>query len=73
LKDKVRILQRGKNLKNDIPAAWDILLYPTCMTSGFAYEYFQAQERYQKNVSKYILDKYLPQAIENGFQDYEIS
>ncbi len=56
-----------------MPAAWDILLYPTCMTSGFAYEYFQAQERYQKNVSKYILDKYLPQAIENGFQDYEIS
>jgi hypothetical protein len=43
------------------------------MTTGFGYEYLQAQQRYNRNVCGYILDKYLPMAIENGFEDYEIS
>ena len=56
-----------------MPAPWDIVLYPSLMTAGFAYQYFQAQKRYNTNVCKYILDKYLPQAVENGFEDYQIS
>jgi hypothetical protein len=43
------------------------------MTGGFGYQYIEAQTRYNRNVCEYILGKYLPQAIENGFQDYQIS
>lgn len=32
--------------------------------------YFRAYDRYYQQVCKYFIDKYLPEAIENGFQDY---
>lgn len=35
--------------------------------------YLRAYDRYYEKVSKYFIDKYLPQAIENGFEDYQIS
>lgn len=35
--------------------------------------YLRAYDRYYEKVSKYFLDKYLAQAIENGFEDYQIS
>jgi hypothetical protein len=57
-------------LKTDQPAKWDSLLYAVSMTSGFGYQYFASQKRYNTNVCEYILNKYLPQAIENGFEDY---
>lgn len=53
-----------------MPAMWDLGLFPVCMTVGFGYQYLEAQERYNTNVCKYILNKYLPQAISNGFEDY---
>ena len=56
-----------------MPAIWDPFLYGVCMTGGFGWQYFEAQQRYNKNVCWYILNKYLPQAIENGFEDYQIS
>lgn len=40
---------------------------------SFFYAYYIAEERYYQQVQKYLLNKYLPQAIENGFVDYEIS
>ncbi len=57
-------------MKTDQPAKWDSLLYAVSMTSGFGYQYFASQKRYNTNVCEYILNKYLPQAIENGFEDY---
>jgi len=54
---------RGKNIKTDTPAKWDILLYPLLMTTGFGYEYLESHKRYNKNVCNYILNKYLAQAV----------
>ena len=32
--------------------------------------YLKAHERYYEQVPKRFLDRYLPEAIENGFKDY---
>jgi hypothetical protein len=42
----------------------------SCTTT---YAYFKAYDRYYVEVHRYFVDKYLPQAISNGFEDYEIS
>ena len=57
------LLQRGRNIKTNNPAIWDPLLYGALSTSGFGYQYLKGQERYNKTVCWYILNKYLPLAV----------
>lgn len=47
------------------------MVVSTCAFSSLGY--MKAHERYYEEVPKRFLDKYLKEAIENGFEDYEIS
>ena len=44
------------------------MVFSMCTFSSLGY--LKAHERYYEKVPKNLLDKYLPEAIENGFQDY---
>ena len=44
------------------------MVFSMCTFSSLGY--LKAHERYYEQVPKNLLDKYLPEAIENGFQDY---
>jgi len=46
-------------------------VFSTCAFSSLGY--LKAHERYYEQVPKRFLEKYLNEAVENGFQDYEIS
>jgi hypothetical protein len=46
------------------------IYYPVIISCSTTYAYFKAYDRYYEEVHRYFIDKYLKQAIENGFEDY---
>ena len=49
------------------------IYYPIIVAMTTTEAYFRAYDRYYQKVCKYFIDKYLQQAVYNGFEDYEIS
>lgn len=50
-----------------------MFFYPVIASLTFTHAYFVAQDRFNTKVCKYFVNKYLDEAIANGFKDYEIS